>query len=386
MTNTNQVVTSLSALGIALAPALMKFAGAPRDADLTPADDAEVACVVEAGAPVHSRYQSTGTVARLSEGSLVQVLSRRKNWRHVAYADDGSAALGWVTEQYLEPCADDDGASNDTSDVEGDDHSSAGHGTGADHGQPRPLTGDEADFERSPNLALGLPTDSDPSDDFLIDHGIYVLSYNKARGDSNWVAWKLSAADLGDEDRQNDFRPDDALPVGFLKVTTDDYASTGFDRGHMCPSAHRTSDAEKNSLTFLMTNMQPQLHSLNAGPWKSLETLERKLADEQNKDIYVVAGGLFGSHPKTIGHNVAVPKANFRVTVVVDAGTGVSKVTDGTKVIAVEMPNDPSISGHKWTDFVKSVDEVEADTGYDFLSALPDNVEDALESAPTKGP
>jgi len=44
-----------------------------------------------------------------------------------------------------------------------------------------------------------------------------------------------------------------------------------------------------------MTNIQPQLHSLNAGPWKSLETWERKLVSDAGKELYIVAGGMFDS-------------------------------------------------------------------------------------------
>lgn len=363
----SQVVSSLAALGIALAPALLKFAEVPRGAALEESESAQVACIAAHAAPVHARYQATGTSERLNEGSVVQVLSKRKNWRHIAYVVDDTAELGWITEQYLEPC-------------EGPEHGEPGPEAETESTTPAAPT-DEGEIDASPHLLLGTPTDEDPSDDHLVDHGIFVLSYNGKRNTPNWVAWKLSAEDLGDEDRKNDFRPDDALPAEFVHVSNADYLNTGFDRGHMCPSAHRTSTEQSNSLTFLLSNMQPQTHALNAGPWKSLETFERKLADEQGKDVYVVAGGIFGARPKLIGRGVAIPKSNFRVTVVLEHGRSVRDIDGKTPVYAVKMPNDTSPRGHKWEEYRQSVDALEEDTGYDFLSALPDALESSLEQA-----
>jgi endonuclease G len=154
----------------------------------------------------------------------------------------------------------------------------------------------------------------------------------------------------------------------------------------MCPSAQRTATVETNSLTFLMTNMQPQVHALNGGPWSRLESFERKLADEQNKDVYIVAGGIFDAKPRRTEHKIAIPRANFRITLVLDHGQELSDVTTDTPLYAVEMPNDDTASDHKWTDFRVKVDRIERDTGYDFLSKLPDEVEKRLESTIATAP
>jgi len=130
----------------------------------------------------------------------------------------------------------------------------------------------------------------------------------------------------------------------------------------------------------LMSNMQPQLRALNAGPWKSLETHERELASKQGKHVYVVAGGLFADNPATIASKVPVPKANFRVTVVLEPGMATRDVTAQTPVYAIEMPNDVTVRGRKWTEFQVEVDDIELRTGYDFLTELPDPVEANVEA------
>jgi len=227
---------------------------------------------------------------------------------------------------------------------------------------------------------LGVPSDADPSDDLLMDKGVFVVSYNRKRNQANWVAWRLTADDLGDVGRSESFRPDPELPADFYRVQANDYRGSGYDRGHLCPSSHRTRDRSSNLTTFLMTNMQPQVHALNAGPWKSLEAYERDLAAEQGKDVYIVAGALFTATPEAIGHNVAVPRATFRVTVVLPHGAALADVTGFARLYAVVMSNDGSVKGRKWPEFGTVVDDVERDSGYDFLGSLPNPLEEQLEA------
>jgi endonuclease G len=236
------------------------------------------------------------------------------------------------------------------------------------------------DLRDSPHVRFGVPADEDPSDDYLVDRGAYVASYNPKRGVANWVAWRLTAEDLGTIGRSDNFQADDRLPIDFYRVLPGDYRRSGYDRGHLCPSSHRTQEAGANSVTFLMTNMIPQVHALNAGPWKGVETYERELVQKDGKDVYVVAGGIYGSNPGVIGRGVAVPTATYRVTIVVERGQGPSDVTATTPVVAVEMPNESSVKGHRWAEFRVSADQVERDSGYDFLAALADEMEARLEA------
>jgi endonuclease G len=197
-----------------------------------------------------------------------------------------------------------------------------------------------SNVNRSIHVALGIPTDSDPSDDYLLDHDIYVVSYNPNKNVPNWVAWALDRSFLGHVRRKNDFRPDASLPSTFYHVTPQDYHDSGYDRGHLCPSADRDDSSANNSLTFLMTNVQPQLHELNAGPWEKLEEYERELAHQRDAELFIVAGGIFDTHYRSVGHGVAVPKANFKIIVALRQGQSASDVKSETKTIAVVMPNE----------------------------------------------
>jgi endonuclease G len=234
-----------------------------------------------------------------------------------------------------------------------------------------------AQLPHNPNLELGTPRDSNPADDLILDRGAYVLSYNNSRRVPNWVAWRLRREDLGSAERSNGFHPDHLLPSTFKPVEPEDYEHTGFDRGHMCPSAHRTASEALNKITFLMTNMQPQLHALNAGPWKTAETHERLLAMQLSKELYIVAGGIFEDAATRSG--ISIPKANFRVTVVLDRGQSAKDVSAITPVYGLVMPNEASVHERAWTEYQVTVDSIEAATGYDFLSVLPDDIENLVE-------
>jgi endonuclease G len=148
----------------------------------------------------------------------------------------------------------------------------------------------------------------------------------------------------------------------------------------MCPSADRTKTVSGNQSTFLMTNMQPQLHELNAGPWEKLEEFEREMAKRPNAELYILAGGIFSPSFVTVGHNVAVPKSNYKIVVELSRGEGPKDVTPQTPVVAVIMPNRLGVGQHEWTDFLVSVDEIERKTGYEFLSKLPDAVQRTIEA------
>ena len=80
---------------------------------------------------------------------------------------------------------------------------------------------------------------------------------------------------------------------------------------------------------------------------------------------------------------MAVPDETFKVIVVLDAvGQGPAEVTAATRVIAVLMPNENSqisISAD-WHSFRVSVDAIEAQTGYDFLSDVDPAVQAVVEA------
>lgn len=239
--------------------------------------------------------------------------------------------------------------------------------------------GTEACVSNSVHVALGTPRDADPSDEYFIDERSFVLSYSPEKRVPNWVAWRLDRQHLGHVRRQDDFRADLALPARFYRVQDSDYAHSGYDRGHLCPSADRKNSVEDNSRTFLFTNIVPQLHELNAGPWEHLESYARARV-QAGALLYLVAGNLFSAPFPTIGNGVAVPAANFKIMLVLSPGQRASDVDENTELLAVSMPNQRGVGEHEWTEYLTTVDAIEQASGYDFLNALPERVQRVIEA------
>ncbi len=222
---------------------------------------------------------------------------------------------------------------------------------------------------------INLPTN------YLMEKPQYVLSYHRDKGTANWVAWHLNASWIGSTARQDDFRADATLPVGWYQVGSTSYSGSGYDRGHMCPSADRTKTVADNSSTFLMTNMIPQAPNNNQGPWASMENYLRTLVTA-GKELYIYSGG-YGSQGTINSGHVNVPTRTWKIVVVIDEGTNdLGRVTTTTRVIAVDMPNADALISRTadWKTFRVSVDAVEAATGYDFLGKVSPAIQSSIES------
>jgi endonuclease G len=173
-------------------------------------------------------------------------------------------------------------------------------------------------------------------------------------------------------------------------VQATDFSGTGFDRGHMTPNADRDKETSIpiNQATFLMSNMVAQAPGNNQGPWADLENFLRTLLPAN--EIYIVSGpagvgGVGGNGPAVIntvanGH-VTVPAFTWKVALVLPEGdSDISRVTAATRTIAVIMPNKDEIRPNDWTQYLTTVDAVEALTGYNFFSNVPPAIQNAIEA------
>jgi endonuclease G len=118
----------------------------------------------------------------------------------------------------------------------------------------------------------------------------YVLSYNNKTHIANWVSWQLNRSWIGAAVSQDNFRPHDALPAEAYKVRPSEYTGSGYDRGHIAPSADRTRNEADNSSTFLMTNMMPQVPEVNRGVWGDLSEYCRQLVQRRARNFTSLQG------------------------------------------------------------------------------------------------
>ena len=262
-----------------------------------------------------------------------------------------------------------------------------------------PAPGPDAPTTPDDNLALGNPSGatSDPNNtgNYLLVHPEYAVGYHAGRGTPLWVSWHLGRANLGQAPRQNDFRPDPALPRQFYQVTPQSYARSGFDKGHNCPSGDRTADLDANAATFLMTNMVPQAPHNNQQTWAHLEEYGRSQI-QRGQEIYVVMGsyGRGGTgkngYAETLDEGrITVPARIWKVMVILPEGDNdFQRLAAGgpdVRVLAVDTPNDDNTVSPDWRQYLTSVDKIEAATGLDLLSALPPAVQARLQALVDSG-
>lgn len=241
---------------------------------------------------------------------------------------------------------------------------------------------------KSVHLSVGNPSearaDTNLADNYLMLKKQYALSYNRSKGHANWVAWELAPEWIGGSDRQDSFRPDPELPAGWYRSVPADYTNSGFDRGHLCPSADRTSSDADNLATFLMTNIIPQAPELNREAWARLEDYCRGLVQNGYR-LFIVAGtyGTGGEGSRgdqtILKDRIQVPAHNWKVIVVLPQGATREQITAETPVIAVDFPNRTSqVDNQSWYAFLTTPEAIERASGVRFFTYLPTRIRESL--------
>jgi DNA/RNA endonuclease G (NUC1) len=238
------------------------------------------------------------------------------------------------------------------------------------------------------NTEFGDPVDADASDDFIVRHEQYTASYNPNRGGPNWVAYDLDASQLGGDNGCDCFTADPSLPASFPRLTTADYTGAGdiagspITRGHLVRPLDRTSGALDNARTFLFDNIVPQSADLDQGPWAALENDLGDLAAVQDREVYILAGAFGNQGTLRNEGKVVIPAFIWKVAVILPRDQGLASIRDyrDVETIAVLMPNQAGIRNAPWQDYATTIDQIEAQSGYDLLALLPDKVEAAVES------
>lgn len=149
----------------------------------------------------------------------------------------------------------------------------------------------------------------------ILKHTNYTSHYSKSKKYPVMVEWWLTKEKVACSkpmSRKDNFKPDPLLSSE--TNLSPDYVGSGTDRGHMMPAAENLCQTPSvQDECFYFSNMSPQYHSLNAGDWKSVETLERKISTEQDS-VKVWCGNL--GEAKRIGR-VAVPTKCWKVIYIV---------------------------------------------------------------------
>ncbi|HGY9579258.1 TPA: DNA/RNA non-specific endonuclease [Vibrio harveyi] len=215
------------------------------------------------------------------------------------------------------------------------------------------------------HLDKGMPSTN--SDQFLCRDG-YAVGYNYDTKNADWVAYHITAESVNiTNKRSNSFKEDTEMP-DYARSTLADYKGSGYDRGHLAPSATMDFTRESMKQSFLMSNMSPQLPGFNRVGWRVLEEHVRDLANEYN-ELYVVTGPIYQGNEGTIGNGVVIPSAFYKVILDPSFDEAIAFIVPHRDVSSSELAN-----------FITTIDEVERQTGLDFFAQTPDSIEDNMES------
>ena len=177
---------------------------------------------------------------------------------------------------------------------------------------------------------------------------------------------------------------DPDLPATY-QFTNDPYKGSGYDHGHICPSADRLRSTAANYQTFFLTNMQPQTKALNGShntipadysPWFRIEDRIRTWA-MQSDTLYVCKGGYIGSSTTTIGsgaNKIPVPSYFFVALL--------SKRGATYKAVGFWMKHESNYTKQApLSSYTMNIRELESKTGMDFFCNLKDETERDIENA-----
>lgn len=238
-----------------------------------------------------------------------------------------------------------------------------------------------AAIPESVHLAFGNPSNAtqDPAneDNFLVIGEGSAFSYNNSRGGVNWVSWRTTRDDVGNAIPRPDFRPDPRLPKWYNRIGYYDYSGSGYDRGHMVPSADRFANPRLNEETFMMSNIVPQTGALNQFPWNELEMYIRSLV-RKRQDIYQIAG-CYGDAGR-LKHKITVPTNCWKIAMIMPRGRTPDKLDERTRILTVDMPNIEGIENARWQRYQTTIREIEERTGLNIFSDRPQQLQDTIEA------
>ena len=225
----------------------------------------------------------------------------------------------------------------------------------------------------------------------------YTLLYDPEMYMSYWVAYPICSDHLGSgrDDQWGVFDPkvpeNKQVPLADGSYSVKDEEDKWYDRGHQIPNADRNGIATMQVQTYYPTNITPQRAGFNQGIWMRLEGGVRD-AVHAGDTVYVVTGASFrkkgGSEDINTIHtgwhqnymDLKVPNYYWKVLLKVKRSSG--GINDACAVgFWMEHRTDLESGGKTYANYVTTVDQIEAWTGFDFFANLPVALQNACENS-----
>ena len=230
------------------------------------------------------------------------------------------------------------------------------------------------------------------NDEFGIN---YSVEWDTQKRSQRWSCYQMTASNRASKTSRyysdtNQYPYDPNLGVNDY-FSYDPFRGSGYDHGHICPSADRLYSKDANYQTFYLTNMQPQRHIFNAGIWEVMEGKLRSWIHQSSNikdtlfvckggtiDAVETAGGIKDPILTTLSNGLIVPKYFFMALLYKSKTGSYKAMAFWVEHLNEDHSNDPL------SNYVINIDELERLTGIDFFCNLPDNIENEVEAMPLK--
>jgi endonuclease G len=208
----------------------------------------------------------------------------------------------------------------------------------------------------------------------LVNRG-YSVGFDDALPSPRWSSYRVFPYKDVHLERPSSFKSDARTAS---RVTTSEYVRSGYDRGHLAPNYAISVcyGEESQKETFLLSNIVPQLHALNAGLWKDMEQRIMKRYVARYGTVWVQVGPVFTATPEKKVGRIPVPSSFWMVI------SEYEESAHGIRAIAYLVPHEEKWRDAELTRYVVSIRRIEELTGLDFFPKLPKATQDRLESTP----
>lgn len=244
----------------------------------------------------------------------------------------------------------------------------------------------------------------------IISGANYSVEWDTEKSSQRWSCYKLwpginyssnlniaryYASNSGTLDPSCQYPNDLDLPEAYrFQAGQDPYKYSGYDHGHICPSADRLRAVEANYQTFYITNMQPQFGKRNNIPgfndqiWASMEGQVRNWVSKFDT-LYICKGGTIdkesdiieyvfqSSHQKTRVNNKHIPVPRYFFMAVLGRKGSTFKATG---FWIDQSTYDSRTSSNTPKSYAVNIETLQQKTGIDFFYKLPDDIESQAEN------
>jgi endonuclease G len=206
----------------------------------------------------------------------------------------------------------------------------------------------------------------------IIYHEGYTVSYNSEYKIANWVAYELTAEEVGGRVKRSDKFVPDPMVAKDETSKNEDYVRSGYDRGHLAPAGDMKWSYKAMQESFYYTNICPQNKELNTGIWNSLEVQCRTWATRYGS-LLIITGPVMESNLKRLGsHRVGIPNIFYKVVCIPSGNKpkGIGFLFENRKYIKTDIRAR-----------AVSIDSVEKVSGIDFFPSYPSEVQEEMEAS-----